>query len=333
MTAEPLGSNRTWRTILAHLEICRPDTIFYGGLVPVAGALLADPHTSPWRLACVWAAITLGWISSLYGGDYFDRELDALAKPRRPIPSGRMRAGTAFRGMVVTIAAGTVLAVVLNPFNIVLVLVTIVLGVSYARVFKARGLSGNLVRGAPTALAFVVGMMAAGPVLRWELLPFCLVFWLHDSASNLVGALCDVEGDRRGGYRTYPVRHGDSATLHMLYLLNGFWVALAVLYPPLLGEAVDLAAYYRFLVPSVLLGLFPLLMLSRARRPISRLAALRAHEVIVVERLVLAAAVIAAADERIALPLFVPALGLTVVSRAIMRRRDHPSLRRQRVAR
>jgi geranylgeranylglycerol-phosphate geranylgeranyltransferase len=333
VSAEPLGqayrparTHRTWVTVLAHLEICRPDTIFYGGLVPVAGALLADPHTSPWRLAGVWAAITLGWISSLYGGDYFDRELDALAKPRRPIPSGRMRAGAAFRGMVVTIAAGAILAVLLNPRNIVLVVVTIVLGVSYARVFKARGLSGNLVRGGPTALAFVVGMMAAQPTPRWELLPFCLVFWLHDSASNLVGALCDKEGDRRGGYRTFPVRHGDAATVRVLYVVNGMWVALALVYPPLLGEQVDLAAYYRFLAPAVALGLVPLLMLSR-ERPISRLGALRAHEIIVVERLVLAAAVIAAADERIALTLLLPALGLTVVSRAIMRRRDHPSLR------
>lgn len=333
----PAGVRHVWRTVLAHLEICRPDTIFYAGLVPVAGALLTDPHTSPWRLVGVWAAITLGWISSLYGGDYFDRELDALAKPRRPIPSGRMRASAAFTGMVVTIALGSLLATVLNPRNLALVVVTIVLGVSYARVFKARGLWGNLVRGAPTALAFVVGMMVAGPDPRWELLPFCLVFWLHDSASNLVGALCDVDGDRRGGYRTFPVRHGDAATVRMLYVLNAGWVALALLYPPLLDGPVDTAAYLRFLAPTVLLGLVPLLVLSRARRPISRLTALRAHEMIVVERLVLAAAVIAAADERLALTLLVPALGLTVLSRALMRRRDHPSLRggrhRQRVPR
>ena len=279
----PAGT-RVWRTVLAHLEICRPDTIFYAGLVPVAGALLADPHTPPWRLTGAWAAITLGWIASLYGGDYFDRELDAVAKPRRPIPSGRMRAGAAFTGMVVTIALGLVLAVALNPRNLAVVLVTIVLGVCYARVFKARGLSGNLVRGAPTALAFVVGIMVARPTPPWELLPFALVFWLHDSASNLVGALCDVEGDRRGGYRTFPVRYGDAATLRVLYLLNGGWVALALLYPPLLGERVGLAAYLWFLAPAVVLGLVPLLVLGRARRPVSRLVALRAHEVIEIGR-------------------------------------------------
>src|SRR5262249_29392903 len=130
-----------------------------------------------------------------------------------------------------------------------------------------------------------------------------------------------------GGYRTFPVRYGDAATLRVLYLLNGCWVALALLYPPLLGERVDLAAYFWFLAPTVGLGLVPLLVLRRARRPISRLVALRAHEVIVVERLVLAAAVIAATNQRIAMALLVPALGLTVVSRAMMRRRDHPSLR------
>ncbi|MGW0515834.1 UbiA family prenyltransferase [Crossiella sp. NPDC003009] len=322
------------RTLLAHLEICRPDSMFYAGLVGLAGAVLAarlnqtDPET--WRLFAAWAAPTFGWIASLYGGDYFDRELDATAKPHRPIPSGRMSARTAFTGMVLTIGLGLVFAVALTPLNLALGVVAVVTGVSYSRTFKARGLAGNLMRGVPTALAFLVGTTASGPVPPWELLPLALAFWVHDSASNLVGALCDRDSDREGGYRTYPVRYGDGSTLRMLTVLNGVWIVLAVGWPLALDtEALDLSLLWPFLLVALPLCWTCFLMLARAARPIPRLAALRAHEVLVGERLVLACGFIALGGGLVlALAVLVPAAVLTAAARSVMRRRDHPSLAR-----
>lgn len=318
------------RTLLAHLEICRPDSMFYAGLVGLAGALLAaklgqtEPET--WRLFAAWAAPTCGWIASLYGGDYFDRELDATAKPHRPIPSGRMSARTAFTGMVVAISLGLVFALALNPLNIVLGAIAVVSGISYSRTLKARGIAGNLMRGVPTFLAFLVGATAATAWPAWELLPLALAFWLHDSASNLVGALCDTDSDREGGYGTYPVRYGDAASLRMLTLLNGLWIALAVSWPILHGAWITLP----FLAIALPLCALCSLMLLRAPRPIPRLSALRAHEVLVGERLVLAAGFVAAGGGlTLALAVLIPAVVLTAVARSVMRRRDHPSLARR----
>ncbi|GAA2805163.1 UbiA family prenyltransferase [Crossiella cryophila] len=321
------------RVLLAHLEICRPDSMFYAGLVGLAGAVLAarlgqtDPDT--WRLFAAWAAPTCGWIASLYGGDYFDRELDATAKPHRPIPSGRMSPRTAFTGMVLTIVLGLVFAIVLNPLNLVLGAIAVVSGISYSRTFKARGIAGNLMRGVPTALAFLVGTTASTAIPPWELLPLALAFWLHDSASNLVGALCDTDSDREGGYRTYPVRHGDAASLRMLTVLNGLWIALAVGWPLLLADRLDLGWLWPFLALALPLCALCQLRLTRAPRPIPRLAALRAHEILVGERLVLATGFIAVSGRPgLAVAVLAPAVVLTGVARAFMRRRDHPSLRR-----
>lgn len=312
--------------LVAHLEAWRPDLSTYAGLVSLSGALLSAEHVSGWRLVGAWLAPTLGWIAAMYGGDYFDRDLDAVSKPHRPIPSGRMTAREALGGMVTCIALGLIIAVALNPLNLVVVAVTTVLGVSYSRYLKARGIWGNLIRGGVTAMAFIMGALAASPTLPLHVLPIALVFWLHDSGSNVVGAICDQDGDRKGGYRTFPVRHGDGPALGLLIAFDVAWVALALAYPITLGQ-FNLLSYSPFLAGAVAFGLTTVVMLLRAPRPIPRLAALQAHEYLVVGRLVLAAGFIAGArNPWLAVALLVPAAAATLLSSLhMMRRRYEPT--------
>lgn len=315
--------------LAAHIEIWRLDSVFYIGLVTLSAALFAAPGgaAAGWRLACAWLAPTLGWVASLYGGDYFDRELDAITKPGRPVPSGRMSARTAFAGMVVNITAGMVLAVVLNPLNLVLVVASVVMGVLYAKVLKARGIAGNLIRGGPTFAAFVLGTLATRSLPPWPLVLLGLVFWVHDSASNLVGTICDRDGDRDGGYLTVPVRHGDTVAVAALLGLKVLWVAGAAVSPAVLPGRAGLGVFYPMLAAAVVLTALSWTMLWSAGRPIPRLRALRSHEVLVVERLILATSyLVLARGPRLAFALFVPALACTLIARFVMRQRDHPSL-------
>jgi len=308
----------------------RIDSVFYIGLVSLAGALIAGHrgHWVLWRLACVWLAPTLGWVASLYGGDYFDRKLDALAKPGRPIPSGRMSPTTAFGGMIFNIVAGTAIAVILNPLNLVLVLLSVVMGVLYARVLKARGLAGNLIRGGPTAAAFLLGTLAVRTLPPWPLSLLALVFWMHDSASNLVGAICDRDGDRLGGYQTVPVRRGDAGALRRLAVLDLLWITSALASSVLLPGPADLRAYFAFLIIAIGGTAACFRMLSLAPRPVTRLHALRAHEVLVFGRLALAAGYVAAAiGLRPTLVILAPSLICTLCGRLVMRQRDHVRLR------
>src|SRR5262249_43171150 len=141
LPAERAGVRPPLRAVLlAHAETCRPWTLFYAGLVGLGGALLASgPSPEPCRLAGAWLVATLGWLAGPYGGDYFDRKLDAAAKPHRPIPSGRLRPEVALGTMIGCIALGLALAVALNWRNLVIVAVVTVAGISYNNVFKARG--------------------------------------------------------------------------------------------------------------------------------------------------------------------------------------------------
>jgi len=315
------------RRLIAHIEIWRLDLFSYAGLVSLSGAMLASPDRPVWRLVGAWAAPTLGWLAAMYGGDFFDRDLDAVAKPQRPVPSGRVRPTEAFAGMVTCVALGAVIASLLNPLSLVVVAAALTLGVSYSAYFKAHGILGNLVRGGVTAMAFLQGTLAMSPTPPLRLLPIALIFWCHDSGSNVVGAICDREGDRRGGYRTVPVRHGDTAALRLMVAFDALWLGLAVGYPPTLGRGFNLPAYGPILGVAAALGLVSAGMLLRAPRPVPRLIALRAHEVLVVERLVLTTALIGAVvGVGPAVLLFIPSATATVVAAiTFMRRSYEPS--------
>ena len=288
------------RVVTAHLETWRPYTLSYPGLVGLAGAVLAAaaPQADAlgaggqtgWRLLGAWAVPTLGWLAGLYGGDYFDRRLDAVAKPHRPIPSGRMRAGTALACMILCVALGTGSALVLNWRTPVLAVAALSLGIAYSKVFKARGLTGNLLRGGITALAFVFGAMCVTPYPDPAILLVATVFWFQDAASNIVGTIRDVDGDREGGYMTFAVRRGPRAALAVVVALVGCWVVVAALAPTVLSGTTGVAFYAPMIVIAVVLVVVALAPLRAGVDPVR---ALRAHGVLVVERTILAGAFVA----------------------------------------
>ncbi|HET6291272.1 MAG TPA: UbiA family prenyltransferase [Amycolatopsis sp.] len=311
--------------LLAHVEACRPDTVFYAGTIGLSGAILTRPDADTGPLFLAWLVPTLAWIASLYGGDYFDRDLDGLTKPHRPIPSGRIQPLTARNTMVFLICSGMVLAFLVNPLTVLLAIPATIFGIAYARWLKGKGLWGNVSRGLPSALTVLYGSMTVQPLPAPQLVAYALMFWVHDSGSNLLGALCDRDGDRRGGYLTYPVRYGDEATVRGLARFYVGWVVLALVCPVVLGDRVDPVVYYVPLTVAIALGWVSLYSVLRAPRPVDRAVSLRAHEIVVVERIILGTFLIAAAGRiEVALLIGVPSMLLTVLARRLMRRRYEP---------
>ncbi len=287
------------RALRAHVETWRPYTLWYVGLVGLGGAALIGGSHHPGRLAAAWAAPTAGWIGGHYLGDYFDRELDAGSKPHRPIPSGRMAARTALwcgcacfavlAGLAVAGGWATASVAVLGALGIV----------AYSRWFKARGVAGNLVRGALGALALLYGAAAAGlrpaaglPAGRTTaaLLALVVAFWLHDTASNLVGTLRDIDGDRAGGYQTLPVLRGTPFAVATVLALYAAAIAAALAGGLLAGRGQ--AGFLVTLVLAAATGVAALAPLAAHRGQMPVVVALRAHSVLVIERVVLASAVV-----------------------------------------
>jgi len=311
--------------VYAHIEMWRPYTVIWSGLVGLVGACLAFGGLPSSDIAALALFIPMmGWIGGLYLSDILDRNLDSIEKPHRPIPSGRISPLEAFLVGLCFALSGIVLIVwKLNLYNLVLAAVIAALVFLYAFFSKSHGLFGHLNRGLMTVVAFVFGVvcinqpLSSVPVYVWLM---AVVFFVHDTDSNMVGAIRDMEGDRAGGYLTFPARYGLRASFALSIVLTVFWwaltVGLVVIYDVMsvwffvgLGfeVAVLLALYFYFL---------------KSLSCYSRSRGLRFHEFFVVERILFAIALLMGLVEvSLAVGIGVIALAVTLVAQKTLRRR------------
>lgn len=311
-----------WSTkLLAHLEMMRPYTMFHAGLVAIAGATLASAgHAPAWRVALAAVVAVCGWEAGLYAGDYYDRELDARSKPERPVPSGRVSPREAFSTMVALIAAGYVAALALGPLNLALAIAATVLGIAYSKTFKNHALLGNFDRGVLGCMAALFGAVAvdhARVAALPTLLLLALVFF-HDSATNLVGAMRDFEGDRAHGVLTVPVVYGQGRAATIACALAACWLAAAC---ALLATTGDGVMPVVLVASAAALAVRAYAPLWRAGGGVTRAQALAAHKYLVAERLVLMSGVIALHAPVAAIALLIATLALTLGAQAALRDR------------
>jgi geranylgeranylglycerol-phosphate geranylgeranyltransferase len=318
-----MWTDRFARKALAHLEMTRPYTMFHSGLLALAGAVLASAGTvSPGRAALAALVTMCGWEAGLYAGDYYDRQLDAVSKPSRPVPSGRVSPREAFLTMVGLIAAGYIAAVLLGAANLALAILTTVLGIAYSRTFKNRALLGNFDRGVLGICAVAFGALAGGSLLAPPVLLLAALVFCHDSATNLVGAIRDIEGDRAAGYRTVPVVYGLSRAVGLVCALVLAWLVLGgVLLAAARpggpgGMALVLFALAAALAARVYVPLW------HDRHTVSRAHALAAHKYLIAERLILLSAFVAIyVPTPLALGILAATLAASLGAQALLRDR------------
>ncbi len=305
---------------LAHLEMMRPYTMFHSGLVAVAGAELASGgHVGAWRTALAALVTICGGEAGLYAGDYYDREIDARSKPSRPVPSGRVSPREAFLTMCGLILLGYACALALGPANLALAVVTTALGIAYSKTFKSRAILGNFDRGVLGICAVLFGALAGGALLTPTVALLAVLVFFHDSSTNLVGAIRDVDGDRAAGCPTVPVVYG---VPRAVAIACGLMVASYLVGAVLMAVAASNALAPALFVLALALACYVYAPMWRGRAAVSRRRALGAHKYLVAERLVLMSGVIALyAPAAAALGLLAATLVATLGAQVLLRDR------------
>jgi len=312
--------------LFAHFETMRPYTLFWCGLVSLLGACLMYGDIPPLRISLLAFFIPImGWIAGLYLADYYDRALDSIQKPHRPIPSGRISHHEALVVGAAFAIAGLGLTFLLPLINVFLVFIAGVLVFCYAKFTKARGLLGNFNRGAMTVTTYLFGVFSIQsfssiPPSFWLL---SLVFFFHDTNSNIIGAIRDVHGDKTGGYTTIPVRYGIritltiSVSLSLLYLI--ITAGIVQIYPLLHFQVYFLILFSIGI--SILCVMYLILFTSVSS--LTRKQSLYAHELFVAERIIFASAFIVGivTSHVLSFSLCVVSLLVTILSQHLLRER------------
>jgi len=297
--------------------------VIWCGLVSLAGSCIAFGSFPPLRTALFTLFIPMmGWIAGLYLSDFLDRKLDAIQKPHRPIPSGRIKPTEALVIGAIFAITGCVLSFLLSLYNVIIVFLVALLVFSYAKISKSRGIIGNLNRGLVTVAAYFFGVFSIGqiqsmPMYIWLL---AIVFLFHDINSNLIGAIRDMKGDKKGGYKTIPVKYGIKKSILLSLILTLIWLPLA-LYMPYRYRFLK-TEFYIVMILDVLILLLLYIYLLKSMDDYSQRKALRFHEFFVIERVILASAFIfGITDYYVAGSIFVIALLVTIISQFLLRAR------------
>lgn len=292
---EDKKSNFTFNEkLFAILETTRPYTLLWCGLVSLAGACIGLGAFPPLRIALLATFVPImGWIAGLCASDFLDRKLDKIQKAHRPIPSGRIKSYEILGIGAFFAVSGLIFSFLLGIDNLIISFVAAALVILYAKFTKSKGLFGNINRGFITGAAFFFGVFSVNnsifsiPIYIW-LTSF--IFIIHDINSNLVGAIRDIEGDKKGGYLTFPVKYGVRTSIKISLVLTLIWVSLAILIP-IYFSFLNIE-YYFILAVVVTIIIILYIFLFESLTALDRKKALKGHEFFVVERVMLASAFI-----------------------------------------
>ncbi|WP_435195483.1 geranylgeranylglycerol-phosphate geranylgeranyltransferase [Natronomonas sp. EA1] len=242
------------------LELTRPGNAVAAGLLTFIGAFVAGIPSSTPAYVGVTAAVLATVFATGAGNainDYFDREIDRINQPGRPIPRGAVTPRQALWFSVALFVGAVALTAVLPPLAIAIAVVNLLALVAYTKVFKGLPGMGNLVvsyLGGSTFLfgsAAVLGRLSAAVVVLFALAA------LSTFAREVVKDVEDIEGDREEGLNTLPIAAGERVALVVAlvalvvavgasplpYLRGTFSVAYLVAVLP--ADAVMLFAGYR----------------------------------------------------------------------------------------
>jgi geranylgeranylglycerol-phosphate geranylgeranyltransferase len=167
--------------------------------------------------------------------DYFDRESDAVIKPKRPIPSGVLSLKQVVAVSVILFVVGLSLAAWINQLSLILLLTDSILLVVYSALIKRKsGFVANVLVGILTGTAFLYGeAVTLGPnVLSPTFLTLASIS-LYPIACGTIGGnilrdVLSLEGDAKVGYPTLPQKIGNSNAVKTAAV---FFVATGVLAP------------------------------------------------------------------------------------------------------
>jgi geranylgeranylglycerol-phosphate geranylgeranyltransferase len=235
------------------LELTRPGNAVASGVLTFVGAFVAGiagtdaglvvAAAPELRAAAAVVATVLAVGAGNAINDYFDRDIDRINAPDRPIPRGAVspRGALAFSLVLFGVAVG--LALVLPPLAVGIAVFNLLALVAYTELFKGLPGVGNLVVAYLGGSTFLFGGAAVGGDLSTAAVLFALAA-LSTFAREVIKDVEDVAGDREEGLNTLPIAVGERRALVVAAVALG----LAVLASPLPFVTGTFGAAYLVLV-------------------------------------------------------------------------------------
>jgi geranylgeranylglycerol-phosphate geranylgeranyltransferase len=146
--------------------------------------------------------------ASMAINDYYDREIDSINEPNRPIPSGLIKPKEALVFASVLTVIGFAAAYLTNIGCFGVALIAWVIFVVYTTVGKRTGLLGNFLVSLCVSVPFVYGSYAVLGEVKLNVVLFVSMVFLANTGREITKGIVDVDGDKARGVKTLAVRYG-----------------------------------------------------------------------------------------------------------------------------
>ena len=241
MKGAALGETSIWKI---RLQLMKPITwipLIWG---VVCGAASSGEYT--WTLENVLKAATCmllagpllaGYTQTL--NEYYDREIDAINEPYRPIPSGAIPLPQVITQILVLLISGIAVAFALDVWAVhdfPTITVLALFGSFFAYIYSAPPLklkqngwlSGYALGASYIALPWCTGHALFGE-LNWKIVVLTVVYSLAGLGIAIVNDFKSVEGDRQFGLKSLPVMFGvTTAAWICVVMIDVFQAAIGV---------------------------------------------------------------------------------------------------------
>ncbi|MBE9050316.1 chlorophyll synthase ChlG [Nostocales cyanobacterium LEGE 11386] len=257
------GEKSIWKI---RLQLMKPITwipLIWG---VVCGAASSGNYT--WTLenvlmsaACMLLSgpLLAGYTQTL--NEYYDREIDAVNEPYRPIPSGAIPLPQVITQIWVLLISGNVLAFLLDVWagNEFPTITTIaILGSFIAYIYSApplklkqNGWLGGYALGASyMAFPWCTGHALFGE-LNWKIVVITVVYSLAGLGIAIVNDFKSVEGDRQFGLKSLPVMFGVNRAAWICAVMIDVFQAVIAFYLITIHENLYAAILLLLIIPQI----------------------------------------------------------------------------------
>ncbi len=202
-----------WR-IRAYIQIMRPVNGVMQAFAVIIGFLVIEHAASvsfSLALGIITAILLTG--ASMTANDYWDRTVDAVNVPSRPIPSGQITPRQAMIFTVVLSTLGLIAALRTNTACFGIALTSLGTALAYNWKGKDTGLPGNLMVSSCVAIPFIYGGVIPRGVttslMELGLLgAFAAMAFLANTGREITKGIADIAGDQLRNTRTIAIQYG-----------------------------------------------------------------------------------------------------------------------------
>lgn len=236
------------------IELTRPVNAIVAGLLTFTGAFVAQGSDIIGSNTAVVTATVVTILATGAGNainDYFDREIDQVTNPERPLPRGSVSPHVALLLSVVLFVIAGGLSFALPAIALAIALVNIVLLVVYTPLLKGLPGVGNATVAYLGGSAFLFGGAAVEDLTAPGIL--FIIAMLATLSREIIKDVEDVAGDRESDLRTLPIVVGSRWAL-VSAAVSLCLMALLTPFPYLYGTLG--AVYLLLVIPATLIMLY-----------------------------------------------------------------------------